>query len=102
MKAAQTGGPDYDARIRRSRYLPDANPFADEVRTFYQRLASFQKDFYGTIRSSGKVPANPGAEGQLRAELKLGDFLRQFPELLSLLQRVGPPPMAGACLDMSV
>src|SRR3984893_4859649 len=96
MKAAQTGGPDYDARIRRSRYLAAANPFAAEVLTFYQRLAAFQKDSYGTIRSSGKVPANPGAEGQVRAELNLGDFLRQFPELLSLLQRVGPAPMAEA------
>ena len=96
MKAAQTGGPDYDARIRRSRHLAAANPFAAEVLTFYERLAAFQKDFYAKIRSSGKVPPNPGAEGQLRSELKLGDFLRQFPALLSLLQNAGPPPMAEA------
>ena len=96
MKAAQTGGPDYDARIRRARHFAAANPFAAEVLTFYERLAAFQKDFCGKIRSAGNVPANAGAEGQLRSELKLGDFLRHFPELLSLLQRVGPAPMAEA------
>src|SRR5216683_2438224 len=74
MKAAQTGGPDYDARMRRARHLAAAHPFAAEVLTFYERLAAFQKDFYGKVRSSGSVPGIAGAPGELRSELKLGDL----------------------------
>jgi FdhE protein len=95
MKAAQTGGPDYDARIRRARHLAAAHPFAAEVLAFYQRLAAFQKDFYGKVRSAGNIPANAG-EGQLRSDLKLADLLRHFPQLLSLLESAGPAPVAEA------
>jgi FdhE protein len=96
MKAAQTGGPDYDARIRRAGHLAAANSFAAEVLSFYEQLTAFQKDFYAKIRSAGNPPASGIAEGQLRSELKLGDFLRHFPGLLSLLQKAGPLPMAEA------
>jgi len=96
MKAAQTGGPDYDARVRRARHLASAHPFAGEVLTFYERLAAFQKDFYSQIRSSGGVLGIAGAEGQLRSELKLGDLLRQFPDFLALLVDAGPRPVADA------
>jgi FdhE protein len=96
MKAAQTGGPDYDGRVRRARHLASAHPFAAEVLNFYERLAAFQKDFYARIRGSGSVPRVAGAEGQLRSELKLGDLLRQFPEFLALLENAGPKPVADA------
>ncbi len=101
MKAAQTGGPDYDARMRRARHLAAAHPFAAEVLTFYERLAAFQKDFYGKVRSSGSVPGIAGAPGELRSELKLGDLLRQFPELLALLASAGPAPVAEAARSMA-
>jgi FdhE protein len=96
MKAAQTGGPDYDDRIRRARHLALAHPFAAEVLKFYERLAAFQKDFYGKLRRSSTVPGVAGAEGQLRSELKLGDLLLQFPEFLALLGSAGPAPVAEA------
>src|SRR5260370_5870910 len=101
MKAEQTGGPDYDARMRRARHLAAAHPFAAEVLTFYERLAAFQKDFYGKVRSSGSVPGIAGAPGELRSELKLGDLLRQFPELLALLASAGPAPVAQAARSMA-
>ena len=96
MRAAQTGGPDYDARIRRAGHLAAAYPFAAEVLAFYVRLATFQRDFYGKIRGSGGVPGIMAAEGQLRSELKLGDLLGQFPEFLALLGNAGPTPVAEA------
>ncbi len=101
MKAAQTGGPDYDARMRRARHLAAAHPFAAEVLTFYERLAVFQKDFYGKVRGSGSVPGIVGGPGELRSELKLGDLLQQFPELLTLLASVGPAPVAEAARSMA-
>src|SRR5260370_36470086 len=101
MKAAQTGGPDYDARMRRARHLAAAHPFAAEVLTFYERLAAFQKDLYAKIRGSGSVPGIAGAPGELRSELKLGDLLRQVPELLALLGSAGPAPVAEAARSMA-
>ncbi len=101
MKAAQTGGPDYDARMRRARHLASAHPFAAEVLTFYERLAAFQKDFYAKVRSSGSVSRSAGAPGELRSELKLGHLLRQFPELLTLLASAGPAPVAEVARSMA-
>jgi FdhE protein len=101
MKAAQTGGPDYDARMRRARHLASAHPFAAEVLTFYERLAAFQKDFYAQVRGSSSVPGIAGAAGELRSELKLGDLLRQFPDLLALLASAGPAPVAEAARSMA-
>src|SRR4029077_4276317 len=96
MKAAQTGGPDYDARIRRARHLASTHPFAAEVLAFYVRLATSQRDFHETMRASGNVPRIMTAEGQLRSELKLGNLLAQFPEFLALLGSAGPTPVAKA------
>src|SRR5260370_35926829 len=101
MKAAQPGGPDYEARMRRARHLAAAQPFAAEVLTFYERLAAFQKDLYAKVRGSGRVPGTPGAPGELRSELRLGDLLRQFPELLALLASAGPAPVAEAARSMA-
>ena len=101
MKAAQTGGPDYDARMRRARHLAAAHPFAAEVLTFYERLAAFQKDFYAKVRSSGSVSGIAGAPGALRSELSLGHLLRQFPELLTLLASAGPAPVAEVARSMA-
>src|SRR5579864_1960268 len=101
MKAVQTGRPDYDARMRRARHLAAAHPFAAEVLTFYERLVAFQKDFYGKIRCSGRVPPRSGMDGHLRSELHLGDLLRHFPELLALLRNVGPQPVAEAARAMA-
>ena len=96
MKAPQTGGPEYDARIRRARHLASAYPFAAEVLAFYVRLATSQRDLYGKIRGSGGVPGIMTTEGQLRSELKLGNLLGQFPEFLALLGSAGPTPVAEA------
>jgi FdhE protein len=100
MKAAQTGGPDYDARMRRASSLASKYPFAAEVLAFYEKLAAFQKDFYRKILSSSGTHAVARTEGQLRSELPLGDLLQAFPDLLSLLGSAGPPPVADAARSL--
>src|SRR5260370_24773934 len=83
------------------RHVAGGPPFAGEGLTFYEGLAGFQKDFYGKVRSSGSVRGIAGAAGELRSELKLGDLLRQFPELLALLASAGPAPGAEAARSMA-
>lgn len=101
MKAAQTGGPEYDARIRRARHLASTYPFAAEVLTLYEKLAAFQKDFYRKILGGSGGHAQARAVGQLRSELHLGDLLQAFPQLLALLESAGPLPVAGAARSLA-
>jgi Protein involved in formate dehydrogenase formation len=97
MKPAQTGGPDYDGRIRRAQHLASAHPFASEVLTFYQQIATFQKTLYRNIaRDWGNHPVTWADDGQFRSELKLEILLPHFPELLSLLEGAGPQPVGEA------
>jgi formate dehydrogenase accessory protein FdhE len=102
MTPAQTGAPDYDARIRRAQHLGAIHSFAAEVMTFYRHLATFQKRLYAQLPQSGNhTPATP-ANADFRSHLDLALLLQHFPDLLSLLQRVGPPPVADAARQLSL
>lgn len=104
MTSAQTGGPDYDARIRRAQHLGAKHAFAGEVLAFYQHLAIFQKHLYTQLpQNASHAPANPpDPSADFRAQLDLALLLQHFPDLLSLLQRVGPPPIADAARQLSL
>ena len=102
MTLAKTAGPDYDARIRRAQHLGASHPFATEVMTFYQDLAQFQKRLYARLaHPAGQHPA-PASAAHFRSHLDLALLLQYFPELLSLLQTVGTPPVAEAARQLSL
>ena len=101
MTSTQTGGPEYDARIRRAQHLAAAYPFAAEILTFYLHIAAFQKTVHAQIPQSwGNQPvARPG--GHIRSELNLVILLPHFPAYLSLLEGKGPKPVAAAARDFA-
>lgn len=100
MTLAKTGGPDFDARIRRAEHLGVLHSFAAEVMAFYQHLAQFHKRLYAQLAQ----PANqhPAPTADFRSNLDLALLLHHFPELLSLLQTVGPAPVAEAARQLSL
>jgi FdhE protein len=102
MTSAQTG-PDYDARIRRAKYLADNYAFAKEVLTFYGRLAEFQRHLYSKLSQSSQLPpaSGMGLVAPFRAPLDFATLIPLFPDFLLLLQRVGPQPIADAAGKMS-
>jgi formate dehydrogenase maturation protein FdhE len=102
MTLAKIGGPDYDARIRRAQHLASIHPFASEVMNFYQHLAQFQKRLYAHLAPSTSQHPLPAAAESFRSNLDLAQLLQHFPELLSLLQNVGPPPVAEAARQFSL
>jgi len=102
MTLAKIGGPDYDARIRRAQHLAAVHPFASEVMNFYQHLAQFQKRLYAHLAPSRTQHPVPAAAADFRSILDLAQLLQHFPELLSLLQTVGPAPVAEAARQLSV
>jgi len=101
MTATQTGGTEYDSRIRRAKYLTSQHPFAAEVLRFYSRIAEFQQDLYQKLpRDWGNRPvARP--DGQIRSELNLVILLPHFPKLLEVVRRIGPPPLAEAARHLA-
>jgi formate dehydrogenase maturation protein FdhE len=102
MTLAKTGAPDYDARINRAKHLTVTYPFAAEVLTFYQHLAQFQKRLYAHLAPSTIPHPIPAAAEGFRSNLDLAQLLQHFPELLSLLQNIGPPPVAEAARQFSL
>jgi FdhE protein len=104
MKSAQSGGPDYDARVRRAKHLGAVHGFATEVMTFYSHLAAFQKRLYAQLpQTTNHATANPAqASADFRSQLDLALLLPHFPDLLALLQSSGPPPVADAARQLSL
>jgi formate dehydrogenase maturation protein FdhE len=102
MTLAKFGGPDYDARVRRAQHLGAIHPFAAEVMTFYQHLAQFQKRLYTQLAQPATQHPAPASAAEFRSSLDLALLLQYFPEQLSLLQAVGPPPVAEAARQLSL
>jgi hypothetical protein len=102
MTAAQPGAPDYGARIRRAQHLGALHPFAAEVLSFYGHLAAFQQRLYTQLSQHDDNQPVLGPNDGLRSELNLAALLQYFPELLSLLQTVGPAPVAEAARQLSL
>ena len=102
MTSSQIGAPDYDARIRRAQHLGALHPFAEEVLSFYRHLATFQKRLYTQLSQHDDNQPVLGANDGLRSELNLAVLLQYFPDLLALLQSVGPPPVIEAARQLSL
>jgi FdhE protein len=102
MTAAQPGTPDYDARIFRAEHLGALHPFAAEVLKFYAHLATFQKRLYSHLSQHDDNHPILGPNDGLRSELNLAVLLQHFPELLALLQNMGPAPVADAARQLSL
>ena len=84
----------WDRRIRRAHELAGVYPFAAEILQFYQQIAVFQRDLYVRILSASGGQAERRNNGSLRGDLDLFVVLPRFPAFLSLIQQVGPAPLA--------
>jgi formate dehydrogenase accessory protein FdhE len=96
-----SNGPDYDARIGRAKYLAAAHPFAAEVLSFYQQLASFQKTIYSETRKASGNRSGARTSDPLRSDLNFVLLMAQFPPFLSFLESAGPQPIAEAARQLS-
>jgi hypothetical protein len=102
MMQSKTGGPDYDARILRAQHLCAVHPFAAEVMSFYLHLAKFQKHLFAQLVQPVAPHPSPASASDFRSHLDLALLLQYFPELLNLLQNVGPAPVAEAARQLSL
>jgi formate dehydrogenase maturation protein FdhE len=99
MTPAQTGGPPYDARVRRAERLATIYPFAAEFLELYRSLAKFQSTLF-QIASSGAQGAEISAQ-DLRSDLDLTVLIPQFRGFLSLVEQDGPAGLAESACQIS-
>ncbi len=100
MTPAQTGGPPYDARIRRAERLNTVYPFAAEFLNLYRSLAGFQRALSEEVASSTKT-SDPSDDG-LRGDLDLTLLLPHFRGFLSLVEQNAPDALAKSARQISV
>ncbi len=102
MTAIQTGGPEYDARIRRAERLAAQHFFASEFLDFYKHIAAFQKSLRASIAASSGAKSQSTAPVEMHAPLDLTVLLPHFRGFLSTLEQHAPPALAKSAQQMSL
>jgi formate dehydrogenase accessory protein FdhE len=99
--AAKNVANDYEARIRRAERLAGIHPFAQEVLTFYRRIAVFQQISYSRLINNGNPRGTERSSPSLQDELKIDDLLPYFKEFLNLVAEHGPASVAESAQQLS-
>ena len=102
MTTIQTGGTEYDARIRRAERLSSEHTFAAEFLDFYKHVAAFQKTLRANIASSSGVKSGSAPAAELRDPLDLTVLLPHFRGFLSLIEQHAPPALGKSAHQMSL
>ncbi len=102
MTTTQTGGTEYDARIRRAERLSSEHTFAAEFLDFYKRVAAFQKTLRANIAASSGAKSRSAPAAELRDPLDLSVLLPHFRGFLSTIEQHAPPALAKSAHQMSL
>jgi FdhE protein len=102
MTTPQTGGHEYDVRIRRAERLSAQHSFASEFLNFYKRIAAFQKRLRASIADASEVKSGTTPIPELRAPLDLTVLLPHFRGFLSTIAQHAPSALAKAALQMAL
>jgi FdhE protein len=99
--AAKNVASNYDARIRRAERLASLHPFAQEVLTFYKRIAEFQKTLWASVVSAGARKAAAGSSSELRNQLRIEALLPHFKNFLHVVAGSAPVTLAECARTLS-
>jgi FdhE protein len=102
MTTTQTGGTEYDARIRRAERLSSEHTFAAEFLDFYKHVAAFQKTLRAKIAASSGAKSRSAPTADLRDPLDLTVLLPHFRGFLSLIEQHAPPALGKSAHQMSL
>src|SRR5882724_5630509 len=102
MTPLQTGGPEYDARLRRAAHLSVQHLFAAEFLDFYKHIATFQKSLRASIAASVATKSSSAPASELRAPLDLTVLLPHFRGFLSTIEQHAPPALAKSAHQISL
>jgi formate dehydrogenase accessory protein FdhE len=102
MTTLKTGGPEYDARIRRAERLSAQNLYAAEFLSFYKHVAAFQKALRANIAAATNMKAASALAIDARAPLDLTILLPHFRGFLSTIEQHAPAALAKSAHQMSM
>jgi FdhE protein len=102
MTTPQTGGTDYDVRLRRAGRLSSQHSFAAEFLDFYKHIAAFQKTLRSNIAASNIVKSRGARAAELQASLDLTVLLPHFRGFLSTIEQHAPAALGKAAHQMSL
>jgi len=102
MTTIQTGGTEYDARIRRAERLSSEHTFAAEFLDFYKHVAAFQKTLRANIAAASGAKSRSAPAAELRDPLDLTVLLPHFRGFLSLIEQHAPPALGKSAHQMSL
>jgi formate dehydrogenase accessory protein FdhE len=98
MTAKSVAG-EHDRRIRRAKHLISVHPFAQEILTFYIRVAEFQKNLRARLLTAPRGDAKEISS--LLKEAEIQALLPQFKEFLELVVEHGPVTLAEFARQLS-
>jgi formate dehydrogenase accessory protein FdhE len=101
MMSPQTGGPVYDARLRRAERLSSQHAFASEFLNFYKHVASFQKGLHAKVASANGSNAGATAGADIREQLDLTLLLPHFRGFLSVTEQQAPTALCESARQMA-
>ena len=90
----------WDRRIHRATELISVYPYAAEGLGFYTRVATFQRSLYADIHQSLRDLPKISPSGLLLEEFNFHELPPKFPELLALIERIAPGPLAQAAASL--
>jgi FdhE protein len=102
MTGIQTGGAEYDARIRRAELLAGRLPSAREFLEFYKHVANFQKTLQNLIAGSNERKSSRAPWLAVRGELDLTLLLPQFRGYLSVIEQHAPAALEDSARQMAL
>lgn len=102
MTLGQTGGAEYDARIRRAEQLSSPHSAATEFLEFYEHVASFQKLLRANIAAAHAVNPTGVSPTELRGAIDFTVILPHFRGYLSVIENHAPPALAESARQMAL
>ncbi len=102
MTATQTGGSEYDARIRRAERLSSEQAFASEFLDFYKYIVGFQESLRANIAASSEGKSSGARAVEVRSPLDLTVLLPHFRGFLSTIEQHAPPALGKAAHQISL
>lgn len=100
MPQAKNNAARWDQRIERAEELAATYPFASQILSFYVEIASFQKSLLEGVKAASGNGGDQKSDLTFQESLDVVPLLPRFPDLLSLVERVGTPVLAGAAQEL--
>ena len=102
MTPGETGGSEYDARIRRAERLSSPHTAATEFLDVYRHEASFQKPLRANIAAAYQVKPGTVPPAEVRGEIDFTVILPHLRGYLSVIENRAPPALAESARQFAL